>query len=83
MEKTLIGTRSAADEAGRIFQFFYYRLEEKQCYGVCVRARNGETASVADLTEDRRRIDALLGVMMRGTVTPVSLRDVVVDWLNG
>lgn len=82
MEKTLIGTRTAADEAGRTHQFFYYRLEEKRRYGVCIRKQNGETAALADLTGDRRRIDALLGALLRGTVTPVSLRDVVEDWLN-
>ena len=64
----------------------YYLLVEETAgverYGLQVRCGE-ETETVPDVTVSRRRIQALLGAMVRGGVTPVTAREVVEDWLNG
>ena len=46
------------------------------CYG-------DERETVSDITSSQRQIQALLGTMAHGAVTPAAARDVVEDWLNG
>ena len=58
----------------------YYLLEYGGSYGVAVELE-GETAAVPDLSPSRQRVEALTDALIRGTVTPVGLRDVVDDWL--
>ena len=43
--------------------------------------QTGERAEVLDLTVRPERIEALAGLLLRGGVTPCTLRDVVDDWL--
>ena len=67
----------------------YYRLSEEAPDGtirygaaieaVCEGARTFE--EVPDITLSREEIDRLLQTLARGTVTPVSLREVVEDLL--
>lgn len=64
----------------RASQAYYYLLEEDRSYGVEIELE-GETASVRDLSPSRQRVRALAEALVRGTVTPVALRDVVDDWL--
>lgn len=64
--------------------FYYLMVEEAagiERYGLQVRQGN-ETETVEDITSSQRQIQALLGVMARGGVTPVAVREVVEDWLN-
>ena len=42
---------------------------------------DGEEASVPNLTVSAGRIDQLMELLVRNGVTPVTLRDVVEDWL--
>ena len=42
---------------------------------------DGEEASVTNLTVSAGRIDQLMELLVRNGVTPVTLRDVVEDWL--
>jgi len=62
----------------------YYLLEEESgetvSYGVQVELEE-ETAAVRDLSPSRQRAAELAEALVRGTVTPVTLRDVVDDWL--
>jgi len=77
MKKLLVG------EAGyRNSQARYYLLEEEQegSYGVRIELGD-ESASVEGLSPSRRRVEALAEALVRGRVTPVTLRDVVDDWL--
>ena len=68
----------------RASQVRYYLLEEASespgSYGVGIEME-GEEASAADLSRSRRKVQALAEALLRGTVTPVGLRDVVDDWL--
>lgn len=64
----------------------YYLVAEETAgierYGLQV-CCGDETETVADITSSQRQIQALLGTMARGAVTPAAARDVVEDWLNG
>lgn len=50
-------------------------------YGIRISWR-GETEEIADITTGRGEVLAFLELLRRGKVTPVSLRDVVEDWLE-
>ena len=75
MKKRLIGEARCRASLAR-----YYLLETEASYGVAVEME-GETAAVPDLSPSRRRVESLADALVRGTVTPVGLRDVVDDWL--
>lgn len=49
-------------------------------YGVLVEG-GGDRALIPSVAPSRRRVQALLAVMMQGRVTPITARDVVEDWL--
>ena len=52
-----------------------------ESYGVKIVGEDGEEASVPNLTVNAGRIDQLMDLLVRNGVTPVTLRDVVEDWL--
>lgn len=63
----------------------YYLLAErgsggKRMYGILVEG-GGERAVIPAVAPSRRRVQALLAVMIHGRVTPTTARDVVEDWL--
>jgi len=49
-------------------------------YGVCIRSKE-ESASVAGITVSAEKIGLLAELLLRNRVTPVSLSDIVEDWL--
>lgn len=76
MRKLLIGKSRCPALPAR-----YYLLEENgDSYGVGVELK-GESAAVTGLSPSRRRVTELAERLVRGTVTPIALRDVVDDWL--
>ena len=79
MERRLMGEARCRASLVR-----YYLLEEdagkEEVYGVEIELE-GETEAVRNLSPSRQRVAALLEALVRGTVTPVGLRDVVDDWL--
>jgi hypothetical protein len=65
-------------------QMTYYLLAEENLEGAeqyGVRSETGDRAEVRKVTISSRSILELLGLLMRNTVTPVGLRDVIEDWL--
>lgn len=55
---------------------------EPERYGVRITEKNsGHWAQAADLTVDSQRIYDLLDKLVRSTVTPTGLADVIADWL--
>lgn len=80
MRRILMGTGCCLGETVK-----YYLLEDaagsiaKQ-YGISLECGN-EQASLPGITVSQSRILALLDTLISGSVTPVSLRDVVEDWL--
>lgn len=75
MEKRLVG-----ETRFRTGQARYYLLKEGASYGVGIELE-GESAAVRNLSPSRTRVGELAERLVRGTVTPVALRDVVDDWL--
>jgi len=62
----------------------YYLLRRQgttgQCYGIRV-DYNGETVTAADLSASEMQVRQLLGMLVRGCVTPVTIADILEDWL--
>ena len=52
-----------------------------ESYGVRVTGPDGECAELANITVSAGRIDELVDLLRRNQVSPVTLRDVVEDWL--
>ncbi|WP_325201342.1 DUF6514 family protein [Oscillibacter sp.] len=75
MHKLLVGEVPCLSSQAR-----YYLLEEAGTFGVRIELEE-EEASVTDLSPSRRKVQALAEALLRGSVTPVGLRDVVDDWL--
>jgi len=53
---------------------------EEKPYGLLVEYL-GEQAEVRNLSKSKKAIEELLAAMQRGTVTPISVPDVVEDWI--
>ena len=52
-----------------------------ESYGVRVTGPDGECAEIPNITVSAGRIDELVDLLRRNQVSPVTLRDVVEDWL--
>lgn len=52
-----------------------------ESYGVRVTGPDGECAEIPNITVNAGRIDELVDLLRRNQVSPVTLRDVVDDWL--
>ncbi len=62
----------------------YQLLEDREsydCYGVAV-SLGDETARVEHITADREAAEHLMHMLERGRVTPVTLLDVVEDFMG-
>ena len=91
MRELFVARENMTDEAGGSLCVEYYVTVEEavlgetfccETYGVRVAEGNGgETAAVPNITTSTRRIDELMELLVRGGVTPSTLRDVVEDWL--
>jgi len=63
----------------------YYLLrsmEPQRGYGICVTC-GSDAALIPEITSSEAEVRQLLGAMIRGRVTPVTVRDIVEDWLCG
>lgn len=84
MKEILVGQRNVAGK-----EFAYYILADELCgaggqageeYGVRIRSAR-DSMSVRGITTSADRIRNLAALLMVQTVTPVSLREIVEDWL--
>ena len=79
MKKRLAGESRYKDVALR-----HYLLTEESAagpiYGVQAEL-GGEQAAVSGITMSQRQVQRLMAGLIHGRVTPVTLRDVVDDWL--
>lgn len=95
MRVLYVDRRTEADQEGRLYSFDYYLLTEEaeangtvigESYGVRITSSAEgtelETSSIRNLTSSVQRIHALMELLIRRCVTPVSLSDVVEDWLS-
>lgn len=90
MRELLVDTCTAEGEDGAARSFRYYILVDEvevgnglfcESYGIKVTGPGGEEASVPNITVRAERIDELAELLMRNSVSPVTLRDVIDDWL--
>ena len=89
MRELLVDTCQAVGEDGRSRGYRYYILVGEmavggltcESYGVKIVGEDGEQAALPDITIRPARIDQLMELLVRNAVSPVTLRDVVEDWL--
>lgn len=90
MRELSVGRREAVDEEGRTHTYEYGVLIGEspfsgqmacESYGVCIRDAEGRCSQVPNITLSAARIEALVELLVRNTVTPCTLLDVVEDWL--
>jgi hypothetical protein len=57
--------------------------DERESYGIKLTKReSGESAEIPDVTLSRRLIIGLAARLVRNAVTPVTLKEVVYDWME-
>lgn len=90
MRDLFLKTLRLSDELGTVHSYDYYiTIDEMdvgrfacESYGVKIVDRDGGgTAAVPHVTCSQERIDELCQLVVDNGVTPVTLRDVVADWL--
>ena len=90
MRELLVDNCRAEGEDGKACGYRYYILVGEmavngglacESYGVKVVGEDGEEASVPNITVSADRIDSLMELLIRNAVSPVTLRDVIDDWL--
>ena len=90
MRELAVARKQVQDEKGQTHTYDYTILVGEtpvfsgvscESYGVCIRGQDGEMEQVADITVSAARIDELIDLLVRNTVTPCTLRDVVENWL--
>lgn len=90
MRELFIETRTAVGENGAAHRFNYSIVigeaqmgEGLLCesYGVMVAEQGGETEVIPNITVSAARIEGLMELLMRNTVGPSSVSEVVADWL--
>lgn len=90
MRELTVAQKQVRDDVGREHTYNYAILVGEmsvssglscESYGVGIWEHGGETERVPDITISAGRIDELMELLIRNTVTPCTLRDVVADWL--
>lgn len=90
MRKLYVDTSVLRDERGGERCYDYHIVIDEmdvgpfacESYGLQVMERgSGETCTVPNITCSISRIDELCALAMKGGVTPLTLHDVVDDWL--
>lgn len=91
MRELFVNSCEAKAEDGTSYWYDYSLLIDEmrtgsgfscESYGVMIHAQNGgEVALVPNITPSISRIDSLIDLLIRNTVTPCTLADVVSDWL--
>ena len=83
MQSMMMGERRVGEKPVQYYLLVERLPGRKTDYGLRLAVPGGDSAEVRGITFSRSRIHQLLTRLIRGSVTPVSLRDVVEDWLIG
>ena len=90
MRELLVDSRQETGEEGQTCGYRYYILVGEMAVsgglagesnGGKVVSEDGEEAEAPNITISASRIDALMELLIRNSVSPVTLRDVIEDWL--
>lgn len=80
--KTVQSIPAAEQNLAICYRLFEHSGEECSRYGISVENQHtGECAVVEDVTSKRERAEQLLSLLARGQVTPVSLLEIVEDFV--
>ena len=80
MRRILAGTAGCRELPVRYYLLVEEQVNETETYGIGVEYGE-DRAEVPDITSSQKGVFMLLDTMIRGNVTPVTLRDVAEDWL--
>lgn len=85
-EKLVVKQYFYSKMAGPLILEYYLLIsplaKDLEIYGVkIVERRSGEAASAPGLTVSSLRVFHLIDLLFKGTATPISLTDIVEDWL--
>ena len=80
MQKNLVGTALCKKQVIRYYLLAELLEGETESYGVSIEYR-GEEMPVHAVTCVPKRMEALVELLQRGCVTPVTARDVIEDWI--
>ena len=90
MREIYVDTSVIRDELGREYAYDYHIVIDEmdvgpfacESYGLQVKGRNsGEMCTIPHITCSIPRIDELCALVVKSGVTPLTLSDVVDDWL--
>lgn len=89
MRELFLETVELTDQTGSTRRFDYIILIGEmdvgayacESYGVKIAEQGGQQACVENITCSASRIDELSALLVRGSVAPSALKDVVLDWL--
>lgn len=89
MKKIKLLEEMVQDEMGKNRQFEYYLLIEEidmmglfcEYYGVAVEEKNGDLVEIRGITMKQERIEELITLLSFHKVSPITLGEVVEDWL--
>lgn len=90
MREVAVAQKQICDERGNMRVYDYMILVGElevspwfscESYGVRIREQDGEINEVPNITVSISRIDELVALLARNTVTPCTLQDVIADWL--
>ena len=80
MRRILAGTAGCRELPVRYYLLVEEQVNETETYGIGVEYGDA-TAPPPPPPPSQKGVSVLLDTMIRGTVTPVTLRDVAEDWL--
>ena len=81
MKTCFVGSSECLDQTIRYSLLSASTEDGAEQYGVLVEYRDEQTA-IPDITTSREDAENLLSLLVQGSVTPVSVQDVVDDWLQ-
>jgi len=84
---TSYGETEVTKESGARLKLFYAVVDEKEDdltnYGVYISTSEGFTRAVRGITTSKEVIEKLIAMLIRHTVTPATLSDVISDIFSG
>ena len=88
-KRSYFGSAFVPNEEGEVLEINYYRMEESAgpcaSYGVLVEVECAgcyESAAVGEITTSLRRIEEILTLLYRNTVTPCTLQEIIWDEIH-
>ena len=86
--KTEIARRELITSRNEKKEFVYYLIENEDaesgeiCFGIEISESSGGASScIKNITSKREKVKGLIEKLADGTVTPVTLYDIVYDWV--